>query len=108
MDKETKLYKLGGSKGHWWLQWTDGGAWKTTSFQYVADLKRLEKILKGQGYKRQTEPEQNTEVEQIHLSVMADKGCLADFLEDLAKCIRSDGEDFKLYETGIGCAEITN
>ena len=73
MDKNTKFYKVGGSKGHWWLQRFDGEAWKTTSFQYVGDLKRTEKILKEQGYKRQTEPEQKTEAAQVRLVITADK-----------------------------------
>lgn len=53
MEKHTKFYKVGGYKGHWWLQWTDGGAWKTTSYQYKVDLNRAEKCFKQQGYKLQ-------------------------------------------------------
>lgn len=45
-----KQYKLGGSKGHWWLSWTDGNGWKTTNYQYKGDLNRAEKIFKEQGF----------------------------------------------------------
>jgi len=106
MDKDTKLYKLGGSKGHWWLQWSDGGAWKTTSFQYVSDLKRTEKILKGQGYKRQTEPEEKTEEARVRLVITADKECLADYLRDLAEYLDTEDVNLSPFEKYKGRVEM--
>lgn len=46
-----KQYKFGGSKGHWFISFTeDGNNWKTTNFQYKVDAKRFEKCLQEQGY----------------------------------------------------------
>jgi hypothetical protein len=53
MEKHAKYYKVGGCKGNWWLQWTDGGAWKTLPYQYKGDLNRAEKCFKEQGYQLQ-------------------------------------------------------
>lgn len=55
MKKNNKLYRISGGRGLWCIEWTDGGAWKATSYQYKCDLDRAEKCFKQQGYKLQTE-----------------------------------------------------
>lgn len=46
-----KKFKFGGSRGHWWVSWTDNYTdWKTTNFQYKCDMNRQINALRYQHY----------------------------------------------------------
>lgn len=56
--------------------------------------------------REEDEPEQKTEVTQVRLVITADKGCLADYLKDLAEYLDSEDEPPSAFEKYKGRVDM--